>query len=111
MILVDSKRDMIQAIVPPFLVSKFKEHLVVGCSYIIFNHCLIFVDEVVALYIRICFQVGAKKQNIPKKQNVPVASRFGEEFLIIESDKIWDVFYARWSTEGNVCCLVEAFEN
>ncbi|CAI8608211.1 unnamed protein product [Vicia faba] len=37
MILVDSKRDMIQVIMPPFLVSKFKEHLATGCSYIMHN--------------------------------------------------------------------------
>ena len=28
---------MIQVIVPPFLVSKFKEHLAAGCSYIMHN--------------------------------------------------------------------------
>ncbi|CAI8599856.1 unnamed protein product [Vicia faba] len=33
MILVDSELDTIQVIVPPFLVSKFKEQLAVGCSY------------------------------------------------------------------------------
>ncbi|CAI8586428.1 unnamed protein product [Vicia faba] len=36
-ILVDSKLDVIQVIVPPFLVSKFKEHLAAGCSYIMQN--------------------------------------------------------------------------
>ncbi|CAI8619547.1 unnamed protein product [Vicia faba] len=37
MILVDSELDTIQVIVPPFLVSKFKEQLAVGCSYVMQN--------------------------------------------------------------------------
>ncbi|XP_058751685.1 uncharacterized protein LOC131624788 [Vicia villosa] len=37
MVLVDSKGDMIQVIVPPFLVSKFKEQLAAGSSYIMQN--------------------------------------------------------------------------
>ncbi|XP_058741691.1 uncharacterized protein LOC131614080 [Vicia villosa] len=37
MILVDSKRSMIQAVVPPYLVAKFKEYLCHGCSYVIQN--------------------------------------------------------------------------
>ncbi|CAI8593621.1 unnamed protein product [Vicia faba] len=37
MILVDSKLDMIQVIVPPYLVPKFTMQLAVGCSYIMQN--------------------------------------------------------------------------
>ncbi|XP_058722223.1 uncharacterized protein LOC131594145 [Vicia villosa] len=37
MILVDSKGDMIQVIVPPFLVSKYKDELAAGCAYIMQN--------------------------------------------------------------------------
>ncbi|XP_058733725.1 uncharacterized protein LOC131605380 [Vicia villosa] len=37
MILVDSKGSMIQAVVPPYLVAKFKEYLCHGCSYVMQN--------------------------------------------------------------------------
>ncbi|XP_058783616.1 uncharacterized protein LOC131658326 [Vicia villosa] len=37
MILVDSKGSMIQAVVPPYLVTKFKEYLSHGCSYVMQN--------------------------------------------------------------------------
>ncbi|CAI8590568.1 unnamed protein product [Vicia faba] len=37
LILFDSKLDLIQAIVPSYLVSKFKTHVEVGCSYIMQN--------------------------------------------------------------------------
>ncbi|XP_058772642.1 uncharacterized protein LOC131646678 [Vicia villosa] len=37
MILVDSKLDMIQVVVPPYLVSKFKDELSVGASYFMQN--------------------------------------------------------------------------
>ncbi|XP_058767907.1 uncharacterized protein LOC131641620 [Vicia villosa] len=37
MILVDSKGSMIQAVVPPYLVAKFKQYLCHGCSYVMQN--------------------------------------------------------------------------
>ncbi|XP_058776864.1 uncharacterized protein LOC131651213 [Vicia villosa] len=37
MILVDSKGSMIQVVVPPYLVAKFKEYLCHGCSYVMQN--------------------------------------------------------------------------
>ncbi|XP_058776076.1 uncharacterized protein LOC131650380 [Vicia villosa] len=44
MILVDSNGSMIQAVVPPYLVTKFKEYLSHGCSYVMQNFKVGFND-------------------------------------------------------------------
>ncbi|CAI8595305.1 unnamed protein product [Vicia faba] len=70
MILVDSELDTIQVIVPPFLVSKFKEQLALGCSYVmqnfkVSNNDFSFKSTNHSFKLVLCGSTSIKKAELP----------------------------------------------